>query len=210
MDLVFSSMLRIVLHGEPIMMKTLCVLVLGLSLLPSLCLASGPTTSAAAECLPGAHEVPLASATGSVGIMKNLAEDPGSIRAIAGRLLADALRGEADAVTKTCDAACLQREKSEIVYRVAPTAYLAADLQRDECRKFESETRNRPLTFDAREFHSVEELNEWITALARTRRRWSPALRTLFVQLQPALHLPHRRAEFQLCGENRSAVRAGS
>ena len=151
------------------MIKTTHIVVLALTLLPALGLASGPPADVAAECQPGIHELPLATATGSVSIIKNMAEDPSSIRAIAGRLLASALHSEATVGNKTCDTACLARQKSEIVYRVAPTAYLAADLQRAECRKFESETSAHPLIFNQREFHSVDELNEWIMAFSQGR-----------------------------------------
>ena len=137
--------------------------------LPLSCLASGPSIDDGTDCGTSTHEVPLATDSGSVGVIKNLAEDPTSIRAVAGRLLAKALEGESKHDNTACDAACSGGEKAEIVYRVAPTAYLANDLQREECRKFETETSSHPLIFNQHNFRSVEELNEWITALSQGR-----------------------------------------
>lgn len=122
-----------------------------------------------ADCAPAVHETPIAAETGSVGIIKNLAEDPTSIRAIAGRLLTDALAADSKDPNAGCDAACAQRPHAQIVYRVAPTAYLADDQQREVCRKFENETASHPLTFNQREFRSVDELNEWIMAFSQGR-----------------------------------------
>ncbi len=151
------------------MMKIICIFVLGLTLVAAGSQAYGPSVGAT-DCTSSSNEVPLATATGSVGIIKNLAEDPSSIRSIAGRLLASALSSsDASTSDKTCHAACVQSEKSQIVYRVAPTAYLANDLQRDVCVKFENETTSHPLAFEQREFHSVDELNEWIMAFSQGR-----------------------------------------
>jgi len=122
-----------------------------------------------ADCAPSAHETPIATETGSVGIIKNLAEDPSSIRAIAGRLLNSALTTEDQQPVPGCGAACAQRAQSQIVYRVAPTAYLADDQQHDVCRKFENETSSHPLTFNQRQFRSVDEMNEWIMAFSQGR-----------------------------------------
>jgi hypothetical protein len=121
------------------------------------------------NCAPNAHETPIATETGSVGIIKNLAEDPSSIRAIAGRLLNDALMADSKNPNAECDAACARRANSQIVYRVAPTAYLADEQQLDVCRKFENETTSHPLTFNQREFRSVDEMNEWIMAFSQGR-----------------------------------------
>lgn len=120
-----------------------------------------------ADCAPAADETPIATETGSVGIIKNLAEDPSSIRAVAARLLSDALLADGKEPGTDCDLACAQRAKAEIVYRVAPTAYLADDQQREVCQKFESETSSHPLTFNQREFRSVAELNDWIMAFSQ-------------------------------------------
>lgn len=120
-----------------------------------------------ADCALTPDETPIASETGSASIIKNLAEHPGSIRAIAGRLLSDALIADGKQAGTDCDAACAQRATAEIVYRVAPTAYLADDQQREVCRKFESETSSHPLTFNQRQFRSVDELNEWIMAFSQ-------------------------------------------
>ena len=143
-----------------------CLLVLVIA--PLACPASDVVASGA-ECAPTTHETPIATETGSVGIIKNLAEDPSSIRAIAGRLLNDALAADSRDPNAGCDASCAQRAHSQIIYRVAPTAYLADHQQREVCRKFENETASHPLTFNQREFRSVEEMNEWITAFSQGR-----------------------------------------
>ena len=155
--------------GEQNMTKNCYGFVLGLVCLPLACLGSGPIDDVAVACGTATHEVPLATETGSVGLIKNLAEDPTSIRAVAGRLLASALNGDSNHGSTACDGACAGDHKTQIVYRVAPTVYLAKNLQREECQKFESETSNRPFTFDHDEFHNIEELNEWITAFSQGR-----------------------------------------
>jgi hypothetical protein len=143
--------------------------VLGMAWLPLSCLASGPVDDAS-DCGTGSYEEPLVSDTGSVGVIKNLAEDPTSIRAVAGRLLASALSGISNPGDTACNAPCPEGKKNtEIVYRVAPTAFLANELQRAECRKFEAETASQPLTFKQHDFRSVDELNEWITAFSQGR-----------------------------------------
>lgn len=147
-------------------MKKTCVFMLALVVLPLASQAADVGTQAL-DCALAADETPLATATGSAGIIKNLTEDPSSIRAVAGRLLSNALIADGSAAGADCGAACAQRDAAQIVYRVAPTAYLADDQQREVCRKFESETSSRPLTFDQREFRSVAELNEWITAFSQ-------------------------------------------
>lgn len=150
------------------MMSKFRACLLALAIVP-LASPASDVVAPGAECAPVTHETPLATETGSVGIIKNLAEDPSSIRAIAGRLLSDALAADSRDPNAGCDAACTQRAHSQIVYRVAPTAYLADHQQREVCRKFESETASHPLTFNQREFRSVEEMNEWITAFSQGR-----------------------------------------
>ncbi len=149
-------------------MKDLRVFLVALA---TFCAAAQASDMAATvtDCVPSAHETPIATETGSVGIIKNLAEDPSSIRAIAGRLLSSALNADQKLPHNDCDAACTHRAQSQIVYRVTPTAFLADDQQHEVCRKFERETTSRPLTFNQREFRSVDEMNEWITAFSQGR-----------------------------------------
>lgn len=130
-------------------MKKICVFILSLALLPLAAQASD-VSARPTDCTLTLAETPIATETGSVGIIKNLAEHPNSIRAVAGRLLSDALIADG------------KRSSAEIVYRVAPTAYLADNQQHEVCRKFENETSSHPLTFNQRQFRNVDELNEWI------------------------------------------------
>ena len=149
------------------MLNHLRTFLLALVLAPLCAQAAEP---AAADCATPHREVPLASATGSVGFIKNMTEDPTSIRAVAGRLLENALNGDATpAATDDCTGNCPDRVHSEVVYRVSPTAFLDAADQRDVCRRFESETTAHPLEFDARSFASVAELNDWIMAFSQGR-----------------------------------------
>lgn len=147
-------------------MKKTCAFILALAVFPLSCQAS-EVGARPADCALPRDETPIATETGSVGVIKNLTEHPSSIRAIAGRLLSDALIADGKQAGTDCDAACAQRDKAEIVYRVAPTAYLADNQQREVCRKFESETSSHPLTFNQRQFRSVDELNDWITAFSQ-------------------------------------------
>ena len=150
------------------MLNKACSFLAALLLVPSLAQASD-TRAAANECSARVHEVPIATETGSVGIVQNLAEDPGSIRVVAGRLLTSAFDTDRRTERADCGAACQAREQSQIVYRVTPTAFLADDMQRDVCRQFESETRSHPMTFNQREFRSVEEMNQWIMEFSQGR-----------------------------------------
>lgn len=122
------------------------------------------------DCTAPLREVPLDTAMGSVGFIKNMAEDPTSIRAVAGRLLESALSdGTKTATQAGCVGNCPDKERSEVVYRVTPTAFLDAAQQHDVCRRYESETTVHPLEFDARSFASVAELNDWIMAFSQGR-----------------------------------------
>ena len=150
------------------MAQEIRIFVLGLALVPLWSLAADSSAPLDA-CTRDAREAPIATATGSVGIIKNLTEDPSSIRAVAGRLLSNALGGDSKSADPVCDAACEQRAQAQIVYRVAPITFLAAEQQRDVCRQFEAETSSHPLTFDQREFRSVAELNDWIMEFSQGR-----------------------------------------
>lgn len=124
----------------------------------------------APDCTNPHREVPLDTAMGSVGFIKNMAEDPTSIRAVAGRLLENALGDGTKAVAHDdCIGNCPDKVRSEVVYRVSPTAFLDAAEQHDVCRRYESETTVHPLEFDARSFASVAELNDWIMAFSQGR-----------------------------------------
>jgi hypothetical protein len=130
--------------------------------------AAGAAPKAAA-CAAARHDVPIASELGSAGIMYNIAEHPESIRAVAGRLLNEALtrQKKADPAVK-CDA-CEGDAKPRIVYRVAPVHLLADKDQDPVCRNLDAETAKRPLEFPARHFGSIPELNDWMMAFSQGR-----------------------------------------
>lgn len=148
------------------MSNRLRTFLLALVLAPLAAQAAGP----ASDCNPVHREVPLDTAMGSVGFIKNMAEDPTSIRAVAGRLLESALNGDTK-ITRhdECTGNCKDRVRSEVVYRVSPTAFLDPAEQHDVCRQFETETTVHPMEFDARSFASVAELNDWIMAFSQGR-----------------------------------------
>lgn len=121
----------------------------------------------AGTCPEGNAEVPLATETGSVAFLHNLTGHPDSIREVAGRLLEDALEGPGAA--KGCEPDCPVPNKSEVVYRVTPTAFLATDQQRPECIGFEDQTREEPMEFEPRAFATLDELNDWIMEFSQGR-----------------------------------------
>ena len=88
---------------------------------------------------------------------------------VAGHLLTKALTTEVSAPTGDCGDNCSGRNRTEVIYRVMPTAFLAADEQREICRRFETETSKRPLEFDQRSFRNVRELNDWIMEFSQGR-----------------------------------------
>jgi hypothetical protein len=103
---------------------------------------------------------------GSAGFIHNMAGHPDSIRAVAGRLLDDALNGEATQAHE-CGPDCVASDQAEVVYRVVPTSFLAAEEQRDVCLQLETETKETPLRFEPKAFDTVDELNEWIMAFSQ-------------------------------------------
>ncbi len=122
-----------------------------------------------AACPQVQAEEPLATEYGSSGFMKNLAESADSIRAIAARLLQAALAPDNDDPNARCRPQCENGEIAEVIYRVAPVAFLADDKQNAECIAFEDQTRDDPMRFDSKSFASVTELNEWIMAFSQGR-----------------------------------------
>ncbi len=123
-----------------------------------------------AACKPRAADVPIASETGSAGIMYNIAEHPESIRAVAGRLLNEAIdrqkKAQQDAsACGDCDA----DDKPRVVYRVRPIHLLPDAEQQTICRKLDARTRVRPFEFPARHFESISALNDWVMAFSQGR-----------------------------------------
>jgi hypothetical protein len=103
---------------------------------------------------------------GSVAFIKNLAGEQGSLREVAGRLLTSALNEDPP---DPCAPNCPDAAKSEIVYRVAPVAFLAQERQNDICRRFETETSARPLEFGKRNFANVSDMNDWFMEFSQGR-----------------------------------------
>ncbi len=114
-------------------------------------------------------ELPLATEYGSAGIMKNLAESPDSIRAIAARLLDAALTTEIGINESGCAGNCAVRPQSDVVYRVAPVAFLATEKQNQICLSFEDQTSRFPMRFKNRSFDSIQAVTEWITDFSQGR-----------------------------------------
>ena len=151
------------------MSKARTLLALSALLLPATTPAidpSGDTLAHAHECPDRGEETPLASEVGSAGFMHNLAYHPKSIRAIAQRLLEDALNGNHEEA-RDCAPGCDGAERSEIVYRVSPTDFLAQEDQRAVCLRFETETKGNPMRFESKAFDTIDAVNNWIMDFAQ-------------------------------------------
>ena len=135
-------------------------------------LGRGDTAAPAAvraECPRTLPEEPLATEYGSAGIMKNLAETPDSIRAIASRLLEQALTVESRKASAGCTEDCPDDGVAEVIYRVAPSAFLPRTGQDAMCLRYEEETAREPLRFAPAPFPEFGQLNGWISELSQGR-----------------------------------------
>jgi len=126
-------------------------------------------TGSGRTCHTLPHEIELDSEFGSVGFMKNVAEHPESIRAIASRLLSQAVQSREFKEIPKCELICSSIPYSNIVYRVQPTMFLPEQRQQALCLSSEERTKLKPLRFDKKEFNSVEKLNDWIMDLSQGR-----------------------------------------
>lgn len=108
-------------------------------------------------------ERPLAHETGSAGIMKNLAETEDSIKAIATRLLEEALDGQKPSQQSGCDANCPDQGVAEVIYRVRPSALLPENEQNELCLTLEKTTAKTPLRYAPSPFATFDALNEWLS-----------------------------------------------
>lgn len=122
-----------------------------------------------ASCGEGAREVPLTEETGSAGIMYNLAEHPKSIRAVAARLLTEALDARETDRGETCAAGCAPVRRPEIVYRVGPRTFLPTPEQQQLCLSLERDTQAKPLAFPDQEFETVDDLNAFVMEFSQGR-----------------------------------------
>ena len=101
--------------------------------------------------------------------MYNIAEHPESIRAVAGRLLNEALSQQKKSASTTDCEGCGGDAKPRIVYKVAPVHLLADKDQDAVCRKLDIETGKKPIEFAPRHFASIPELNDWVMAFSQGR-----------------------------------------
>ena len=118
-------------------------------------------------CPTQATLVPLAEERGSVGLMKNLAEHPESMRAVAEKLLTAAVENTEFLAPSACTGDCGTNVKAEIVYVVEPTVFLPEEKQNQVCLDFEQSTKSNPMEFGPKTFPSVEGLNTWISDFTR-------------------------------------------
>ncbi len=123
----------------------------------------------APTCEPGAADLPIASEVGSAGIMYNIAEHPESIRAVAGRLLNEALDRQKKAASAATACGDCRDDAPRVVYRVGPIHLLPAKEQQSVCRKLDAQTRVRPFEFAPRHFESISALNDWVMAFSQGR-----------------------------------------
>lgn len=105
----------------------------------------------------------MATELGSVGFMKNMAESPDSIRAIADKQLRAALEPNQniDSPNQT------EVGKTKIIYRVKPVQFLPQDQQNELCLQLEKTTSITPFQYGPKEFTSVTGLNDWIMKFSR-------------------------------------------
>lgn len=130
---------------------------------------TAPAQTPAVACNPGVAEVPIASEVGSAGIMFNLAEHPDSIRAVAGRLLNEALDRQKKAPPAEACEECAGDRKPSIVYEVKPIHLLDTAEQEPVCVKLDAQTRAQPFEFPPRHFKSIGAMNEWVMAFSQGR-----------------------------------------
>jgi len=97
----------------------------------------------------------VATERGSVGFMKNLAESPDSIKAIADKQLRAAFSADADATEK------------RVRYRVEPLVFIPTSEQKSRCLVLEKQTQVHPLEFGPQSFESISKLNDWIMDFSR-------------------------------------------
>ncbi len=121
-------------------------------------------------------ETALDSELGSVGFMKNIAEHPESLRAIAKRLLGKAVESDAFKQAPACKEDCAAPPQAKIVYKVEPTVFLPEGEQQALCLKLEDETAAKPMVFTRREFPSLAKLNDWIMEFSQGRGEDGKAL----------------------------------
>jgi len=125
---------------------------------------AAPARQPAADICPRVlPEEPLATEYGSAGIMKNLAETDDSIRAVAARLLEQALTDQSRHPSNGCTPDCPDDGVAEVIYRVAPMAFLPRAEQNEICLRFEDETSENPMRFTPPAFADFDALNTWIT-----------------------------------------------
>ena len=125
--------------------------------------------AAGSSCHVFPHESALDSELGSVGFMKNMAEHPESIRAVAARLLTQALQSRQIKEPPACDVACASQLQANVVYRVEPTVFLPEQKQQALCLSLEEQTKSEPMHFGKKEFESVAKLNDSIMEFSQGR-----------------------------------------
>lgn len=130
---------------------------------------SEATAKPGLRCPLTTPEQPLESREGSAGILYNLAEHPKSIRAVAAKLLSEALDQSIAKNSKACGKGCVPENQLEVVYRVAPKDFVPKASQQALCLKLETETSRTPLRYPTQEFDSVEHLNAWVMEFSQGR-----------------------------------------
>lgn len=101
--------------------------------------------------------------------MYNIAEHPASIRAVAGRLLNEALDRQKKAASVATACGDCRDDVPRVVYKVGPIHLLPAAEQQAVCRKLDAQTRVRPFEFPPRHFKSISALNDWVMAFSQGR-----------------------------------------
>ena len=159
----------------PILQPSLAFLAI---LMPLLCSADSidEAMEGGVDCSDLPLVIPLDMEFGSAGFMYNLAEHPKSIRAIAMRLLSNALDSPVAKLVSQCSQACPTRMVSHVIYKVAPTVFLPRNKQKAECLRLEDQTEKTPMRFGEKRFKSLQALNEWIMEFSQGRGEDGKAL----------------------------------
>lgn len=105
----------------------------------------------AKHCGPSAAVTPLATEVASAGILTNLSNRPGSIRATSNRMLGSAI-----------ETARTEASAKRIIFKSIPELSTKADTDDQMCERYEKVTTKTPLEFNDKRFASVDALTDWI------------------------------------------------
>ena len=130
-----------------------CIGCLLLAMASGFCAAAGtaPIDDEAKECASSSELEPLAVERASAGLISNVANRSGSIRATSRRMLTSALEFDRS-----------KGSKRQVILTSTPDLSKKVDDDDPMCARYEKATTKDPLKFDDKHFKSVQDLTEWI------------------------------------------------